>query len=381
MRRQLVTRVTAGAALILLAALSLCARLGAQTLTIGSNAPLLAITHWMKGEDVTTFVPGQVYVLEFWATWCAPCVANMDHLSAVQERFRNRGVHVIGLSDEPLQTTVRFLVRRYGPEKVSQDERIRYALATDPDRSVHEAYFEAAGLRGIPAVFVIGKSGQVEWIGHPADMDPVLEAVVAGTWDRQAHREAALREQEASKEFREARAAFDGALRDERWDDALLALHVLERSPDEGDLYMPAIAGILLSRKQDYEAGLAYVHRVAKEHWDDNAWLLCQMAWLLSGNDQFPIDAQHLDLDSALRYAQRAAELDPLDYHFTLLATIHDRRGEAGQAVAAQQQAIDALAAKRPKILDSELERFGEELAGLRRTLAEYQAKVAPTSP
>jgi thiol-disulfide isomerase/thioredoxin len=359
---------TANALSVFLVAAALCSRAEAQELTIGADAPSLAITHWMKGAEVTTFAPGQVYVLEFWATWCAPCVANMEHLSLVQERYRDRGVHVIGLSDEPLQTTVKFLVRRYGPEQKSQNDRTRYALATDPDRSVHEGYFEAAGLRGIPAVFVIGKTAKVEWIGHPKDLDPVIEAVVADKWDRAAHRDKVMAEREATKEDREARERFQEAVREERWDDALLALHVLERSPEDGDLSKPTIAGILLSRKKDYEAGNAYMRRVTQEHWNDNSWLLYQMAWLLSGNDQFPLDAEHRDLDAALRYGERAVELDPFDYYYTMLAKIHDQRGEVEEAMAAQERAIAALESKRPKILDHEMERFEEQLKGLRQT-------------
>jgi thiol-disulfide isomerase/thioredoxin len=95
-----------------IAALLAGTRLPAQELTIGSPAPALDITHWLKGEPITSFEPGRVYLLEFWATWCGPCVGKREHLSA---------------------------------------------LATDPDQSVHRAYFDAAGLSGIPAVFVIGK--------------------------------------------------------------------------------------------------------------------------------------------------------------------------------------------------------------------------------
>jgi len=360
---------------ITLLALVLCPAAEAQKLTIGSDAPPLAITHWMKGEEVTTFAPGHVYVLEFWATWCAPCVANMEHLSLVQERYRDQAVHVIGLSDEPLQTTVRFLVQRFGPDQRSQNDRTRYALATDPDRSVHDDYFEAAGLRGIPVVFVIGKTAKVERIGHPKDLDPLLEAVVADTWDRAGFREKVLAEREATKEDREARERFQAAMLESRWDDALLALHVLERSPEDGELSMPAIAGILLSRKKDYEAGNAYVRRVTLEHWNSSSWLLYQMAWLLSGNEHFPIDPEHLDLDSALRYAERAVQLDPFDYYYTMLATIHDRRGEVEPAIAAQAQAIAQLESKRPKIQDHELERFENDLKELRQTLAQYEAK------
>jgi tetratricopeptide (TPR) repeat protein len=241
---------------------------------------------------------------------------------------------------------------------------------------VHESYFEAAGQRGIPAVFVIGKTAKVEWIGHPKDLDAVIEAILADTWDRAAFRDTVQAEWDAAKDDREAREHFEQAMRESRWDDALLALHVLERSPENGDLSMPTIAGILLSCKKDYEAGYAYVRRVTQEHWSSNSWLLYQMAWLISGNERFPIDAEHRDLDSALRYAERAVQLDHFDYHYTMLASIHDRRGEVEPAIEAQKQAIAELDSKRPKILDHELERFEEELKDLRATLAKYEAKL-----
>ncbi|HEX5054250.1 MAG TPA: TlpA disulfide reductase family protein [Planctomycetota bacterium] len=354
--------------------LALQAPLATQTMTIGSAAPPLSIAHWMKGSEVTTFAPGQVYVLEFWATWCAPCVANMEHLSKLQETYGDRGVHVIGLSDEPLQTTVHFLCHACDKQGTRQDERVRYALATDPDRSVHEGYFEAAGLRGIPACFVIGKTGCIEWIGHPKDLDAVIEAVVTDTWDRAAHLAKVEARQEATKEFREARRQLAAAMKDQRWDDALLALHVLEHEPDEGDLSVPAIAGILLSRKKDHEAGMAYVRRVTKQHWNDDSWLLYQMAWLLSGRDDFPIAKDKLDLDLALSYAERAVELDAYDYYCTMLASIRAQRGEFEAACAAQQRAIDVLESKRPKILMTEMERFEAELASMRQTLEKYRA-------
>jgi thiol-disulfide isomerase/thioredoxin len=52
-------------------------------LAIGDNAPAISIDHWVKGEDFDTFEDGQVYVMEFWATWCGPCITTMPHLSGL----------------------------------------------------------------------------------------------------------------------------------------------------------------------------------------------------------------------------------------------------------------------------------------------------------
>ncbi|MEZ6105834.1 MAG: TlpA disulfide reductase family protein [Pirellulaceae bacterium] len=165
------------------------------TLTIGSDAPALDIEHWLSDghgqfEPVKKFEADKVYVVEFWATWCGPCIASMPHLAELQEQYGEKGVQIISVSDEDLETVNGFLAL-----KVQGDEEGRkyseltsaYCLTTDPDQSVYTAYMEAAGQNGIPTAFVVGKDSKIEWIGHPMELDSVLEKVVDGSWDREAH--------------------------------------------------------------------------------------------------------------------------------------------------------------------------------------------------
>ncbi len=165
-------------------------------LTIGSEAPALDIEHWVQnGNDrfkpVTKFENGKVYVVEFWATWCGPCRVSMPHLAALQEKYADKGVQIISISDEDRETVDEFLKTKFKEGKdenqTYDDVTKAYCLTTDPDGSSNNDYMEASAQNGIPTAFIVGKDQKIEWIGHPMEMDEPLEQVVAGKWDRTAY--------------------------------------------------------------------------------------------------------------------------------------------------------------------------------------------------
>lgn len=91
---------------------------------------------------------GQVLVLNFWATWCPPCVEELPSLMSMQERTRAKGVVVLGISiDVDDNAYHRFL----------QQRNVNFLTVRDPDQKVAGMY----GTSGWPETYVIDRQGKL----------------------------------------------------------------------------------------------------------------------------------------------------------------------------------------------------------------------------
>ena len=163
-----------------------------QKLTIGSKAPLLTIQHRLSESTFSgSFEIGHVYLLDFWATWCPPCIEALPELARLQHTFRDENVIVVAISNESKETVAEFLARKSPPDNVSDaqsfgDMTKNILVASDPLGTSLRDYLVASNQRAIPVSFIIGKTGEVEWIGHLNDGGvDVLRQVVDGRWDRE----------------------------------------------------------------------------------------------------------------------------------------------------------------------------------------------------
>ena len=50
----------------------------------GEEAPALGACEWIRGDAIRQYDPGQVYVVDLWATWCMPCLSSMPHLRRLE---------------------------------------------------------------------------------------------------------------------------------------------------------------------------------------------------------------------------------------------------------------------------------------------------------
>jgi thiol-disulfide isomerase/thioredoxin len=335
------------------------------TLGIGDPAPPLAISRWVMGEPLDGLQPGQVHVVEFWATWCGPCLAGMPHISQLQTEWGDK-VHFVGVTREEDEVVDKFLEKQQSPGKTWK-EVISYRIAMDQDSATNTAYMRAAGQNGIPCAFIVGRDGVVEWIGHPMRIDEPLAKVVEGTWDR-AEAIAQFKKDQQAKEFS---AKLVGLLRAKQWDDALAAIQQFE---DESEptattsrMRMAVLKGA--GRTEEFNALQA---KLVEQVWDDAAQLN-QIAWgiaLLRGERDLPL---------ALKAAQRGVELTEQKDAAILdtLARVHYESGDLDQAIAWQQKAVDRGDARGE--LAATLKKYQDEQAA--KTSAAESAPPADAQP
>ena len=134
---------------------------------VGKPAPDLSIqTLNGKGTVSIQSLSGKIAVIDFWATWCAPCRVVVPKLGALQARYGAQGLNVLGVSTEDAQDVALF----------AQRMDVRYAVAVDKHAQTTRSY----GVVSLPTLVVIDKRGIVRdvAVGYDSSEDARLESSV-----------------------------------------------------------------------------------------------------------------------------------------------------------------------------------------------------------
>jgi thiol-disulfide isomerase/thioredoxin len=115
----------------------------------GKPAPAFSLSG-LDGQPVSSkSLHGSVYVVDFWATWCGPCVASLPHLDGIYKDFKGQGVKFFAINVQEDKDTI---------QKFVNDSKLSIPVLMDSDGSVTTRY-DSAG--GIPFTVVVGKDGIV----------------------------------------------------------------------------------------------------------------------------------------------------------------------------------------------------------------------------
>ena len=173
---------------------------------VGDNPPALKLGGFVKGEPFADFQPGTVYVVEFWATWCRPCLDQMPHFNDLQKANPKVVFLWVDVWDKD-QEAVKAFVKRMG-------DKMSFAVALDSGCDeegtgvMAKTWLPSLGGKGLPSTVIVDAAGKVAWMGAPNDVDKPLKAVVAGTWDIAA----AAKEQKLRRQVEQTVEKFDARI-------------------------------------------------------------------------------------------------------------------------------------------------------------------------
>jgi thiol-disulfide isomerase/thioredoxin len=128
---------------------------------VGQPLPKLTV-QWLEKKPDTD---GKPMIVEFWATWCPPCRESIPHLNEVYAKYKEKGLQVIGITDENRAKIVKF----------EKEVPIEYSIGLD----TRGKYAKPFGIQGIPHAVLVDKSGKVVWEGHPMSLkDSQIEEIL-----------------------------------------------------------------------------------------------------------------------------------------------------------------------------------------------------------
>jgi len=330
-------------------------------LKIGDPAPPLHVGEWVKGEPVKEFEKGKIYVLDFWASWCEPCIDAIPTLSKLQLDNADKGVIVIGINcAEDEETDIAAFVKKQG-------KKMSYLVATDDLRKSEEGkmvetWLTPAGQELMPAIFIVNQEGVIAWIGHPGELPEILAKVIEGKWDLAKAKEDFTTRAKQAKQLYALQEKLHTAIEEKRVDDALQVIDEMLKLEPAAATKAGVTKFLLLLRMDEYEKAYAMNNELFKLYNDDSE-TLNEISWSIMDNE----DLAKRDFEMSMKFAVRANEVakgeDPaiLD----TLARAHFDTGKITKAIEFQTKAVEK--AGDDKKLKKELE----------KTLKKYKAKQA----
>ena len=123
-------------------------------------APDFELENIAGGKTAATELKGKVLVVDFWATWCEPCIAEIPKFNRIAEEYKGKDVQIVGITVESAHDTIKPKVIETG---------MRYTVLVGNDKVVDGF----GGLIGFPTTFVVTKDWKIykKYMGALPDKD------------------------------------------------------------------------------------------------------------------------------------------------------------------------------------------------------------------
>lgn len=121
-------------------------------------APQIKITNWLKNAPADKTLVNKFIVLEFWATWCKPCLEYVPHLNELQKKYKQDNLLFLSISDEKEARISKIL------EKINFET----IVVNDTSKTTFENY-KSLQYNDVmrPTTILIDDQGKIKWVGYP----------------------------------------------------------------------------------------------------------------------------------------------------------------------------------------------------------------------
>ena len=125
----------------------------------GQMAPSFTLKDTSGHKVSLSDFKGKAVIVDFWATWCAPCKIEIPWLEQFHNKYASQGLEILGISEDDLdpEDKAKLLQEKQGIANKAAQLKINYPVLID-DASVSTPY---GGIDGLPTTFFIDRSGKV----------------------------------------------------------------------------------------------------------------------------------------------------------------------------------------------------------------------------
>jgi len=129
---------------------------------VGEKAPEIYVSHWIKNVPADKSLSNKYIVLEFWATWCGPCIDAVPHMNELRKAFAQEDLYFISMSYEPVAKI----------EKTLKRVDFHSIVTTDTSETTQRNFGDGEGkVASYPMAVLIDNGGIIRWKGNPKDLN------------------------------------------------------------------------------------------------------------------------------------------------------------------------------------------------------------------